>query len=352
LISGGRDRSPLDGVIVVNKPQGLSSNGVLNRLKGLLAVRKMGFLGTLDPLATGVLAVFTGKATKLIGEFDRLDKSYRVTLELGYTTDTLDSEGVVLERKDPSGVTEAAARQAVMAFEGEMDQEAPVYSALKINGRPSYKLARQGLAVTPKVRRVALWGMEIETIRLPVITFQVSCSAGTYMRSLARDIGRALGPGATLTGLERTRCGSLFLLENSFTLDEIKEMADKNRWDFVTPPAGYLACHLPVEVNPQDEARLKLGMAISLGENCPLGINWPQGQNTPPAGTSSPAIREAHTGEKKAKAVRPDGCLVAIGVVRAVDPRTETPGMENPVSEAIPEKNNTRLIFQPEKVLV
>lgn len=289
------DKPPLNGLIILDKPPGLPSNRVLGRLKHVLGLRrkqggKAGFLGTLDPMATGVLPVFVGKATKLIPIFEGLEKTYRATLMLGRTTDTLDAEGKVTGETDISGIDAAAVREAAMSFEGEMEQVVPAFSAVKIDGRPAYRLARKGEAVARRVRPVRLTSLRVEEVALPHATFRVTCSAGAYVRGLARDIGESLGVGAHLTALRRLDCGGLFTLENSSTLERIEERASLGDFGFVFNPADYLLQFHPFSMDEAMELNLRDGRTVPL----------PDITGDPPS---------------RAMALRPCGTLLAIGIV-------------------------------------
>jgi tRNA pseudouridine55 synthase len=286
-----------NGIIVLDKPPGLSSNGALGALKRLLGVRgrhgpKLGHLGTLDPLATGVLPVFVGKATRLIPAFEGLDKTYRVTIRLGQRTDTFDSEGTVVAEADAGALTDAAVREAALAFLGGYEQRVPRFSAVKVRGVPAYRLAREGRAVPERVRRVRIPLLEVEAIDLPLATLCLTCSAGTYVRSLADDIGQRLGVGAHVAALRRLACGSLFTLENSSTLVRIEAALAAGESGFVRNPAAFLPNYLPLLVEDDGERQLREGRSIPLSED--------------PAHLHLAA---------KAKALRPCGTLVAIGEV-------------------------------------
>ena len=172
---------PLNGVVIIDKPVGPSSNQVIDRLKGRLRARglgrvKMGFLGTLDPIASGVLPVFIGKSTKLISAFERLDKTYRVTVRLGQRTDTCDAEGKVIAEHDTAALTPREVRAAVLSFQGTQAQQVPRFSAVKVGGVPAYRLARAGKPVPPRTRRVIIHQIEVEAVELPFATFRTTCS--------------------------------------------------------------------------------------------------------------------------------------------------------------------------------
>lgn len=255
---------PLFGIIILNKPKGFSSNQVLSQLKKALNFSKMGFLGTLDPLATGVLAVFVGKATRLINQFEGVEKVYQVTMELGARTDTFDSEGEVLEKKDVSHLTEEEVEKAVLAFSGTIEQKVPAFSAIKINGVPAYRLARKGQEVPERIRSVHLSELVVERISLPQVVFRVKSTAGTYMRALVNDIGLALGVGGYMSDLERLACGDLFALSNSTTLVELQNLAKEGRRDFVLNPVPFLTDFQKVQVPEEAINALQHGQTFAL----------------------------------------------------------------------------------------
>jgi tRNA pseudouridine55 synthase len=282
---------PPCGIIVLDKPSELGSNAVLSRIKGLLKERKMGFLGTLDPLASGVLPVFVGKATRLIALFEGLSKTYRVTLKLGERTDTFDALGKTVETRPWEGITEAQVREAILSRAGRQNQAVPAFSAVKIAGVPAYRLARQGEAVPERIREVDLWDVAVEEVRLPEATFRLTCSSGTYMRSLVEDLGLALGPGAHLTALRRLACGSLFTLADSVSLEGIGESLSKGRQEFLRNPAAFLPEYQPWIIAAEAEPLLRNGQTVP-GE--------PDGS---PLGEP----------ERPVKALRSDGTLIAVG---------------------------------------
>ena len=297
----GRQEAPPGGIIVLDKPAGLPSNRVLERLKRLLGVRgrrgvKLGFLGTLDPLATGVLPVFVGKATRLIPAFEGLDKTYRATIRLGQRTDTFDADGALTAETSLEGLAAEAIHAAVAAFRGGYAQRVPAFSAVKVGGVPAYRLARTGREVPARVRAVRIPELEVERVALPEVTLRLTCSAGTYVRSLADDIGAALGVGGHVRELRRLACGRLFTAENSFTLERIEEGLARNDFGFVQNPAAFLPDHAPLQVEDSAERQLRDGRTIPLPDSARL------------------------QSAAKVKALRPCGTLVAIGeVVRCRD---------------------------------
>ncbi len=215
-----------NGVINVYKEPGYTSFDVVAKLRGILKQKKIGHTGTLDPDAEGVLVVCLGKATKLCDVLTDKDKSYDATLMLGKTTDTEDSSGKILTETEVQ-VTKEEVEAAIYSFIGEYDQIPPMYSAIKVNGKKLYELARQGIEVEREPRRVVIHSIEILSIELPYVKMKVSCGKGTYIRSLCRDIGNKLGCGGIMDKLVRgsvnaTETGKVFTTDNALRLDEIE----------------------------------------------------------------------------------------------------------------------------------
>ena len=227
-----------EGVINIYKPEGLTSHDVVARVRRRLGIRRTGHTGTLDPMATGVLPVCFGRATRMIEYYDGDFKTYKAELQLGGITDTLDSTGSFLEKRDFSQVTEAGLRDAVLSFEGEIRQVPPKYSALKVNGKPLYEYARKGLDVDveKKARNVFIKSISIDSVDMTrgKVVFKVTCSKGTYIRTICGDIGEMLGCGAYMTALERTESG-FFNLDNSVDLDAFMEMSEEDIEKIVIP---------------------------------------------------------------------------------------------------------------------
>lgn len=210
----------MNGIISVYKEKGYTSHDVVARLRGILKQKKIGHTGTLDPEAEGVLPICLGKGTKLCDMIENTDKTYRVTMRLGLETDTEDMTGMVL-REAPVTCSEAEVEKAILNFEGEQSQIPPMYSAIKINGKKLYELARAGKVVERKPRQIHIYKIDIESIQLPEVTMTVRCSKGTYIRSLCRDIGEILSCGGCMKSLLRTEaCG--FTYHQSYRLDEIE----------------------------------------------------------------------------------------------------------------------------------
>ena len=207
-------------VLLINKPLDWTSFDVVNKLRNKLKIKKIGHAGTLDPLATGLLIICVGKKTKQIESFMGLEKEYTGTFVIGQTTPSYDLETEVSEPNDISGITESAINKVVQSLTGKIQQLPPLHSAIKIGGKRAYKFARKGKEVELKPREVEVKEFEITAIQLPQLQFRVICSKGTYIRSLARDLGEGLGVGAYLSQLCRTRIGE-YKLENALTIDEV-----------------------------------------------------------------------------------------------------------------------------------
>lgn len=241
----------LDGILILDKPQGTSSNRALQVVKHLLGAAKAGHTGSLDPLATGVLPLCFGEATKFSQFLLDADKAYLSTFVLGIATDSGDADGRVLESKDTSDLTESDVLAALRGFEGEIDQVPSMYSAIKQDGQPLYKLARQGLEVERKPRSVVIKQLHLRAFRAgsrAEIEIDLECSKGTYVRSLAEDLGRVLGCGAHVSALRRTKAGP-FSLENSIPLAALQALhgsSDAAAIDRLLLPADTALGALPV----------------------------------------------------------------------------------------------------------
>jgi tRNA pseudouridine55 synthase len=212
----------LNGIVVVDKPEGISSAGVVARVKGIFEAKKVGHTGTLDPFATGVLICCINRATRLSRFLLRGDKAYEAELVLGTVTDTQDATGNIIEQRPVGSVSAQQVRETAARFVGKITQVPPVYSALKYQGTPLYKLARRGEAVEKPARPIQIHHLKILDVSLPTIRFTVSCSSGTYVRTLCADIGRALGCGGHLRRLRRTAsCG--FSIDAAVGLEALAE---------------------------------------------------------------------------------------------------------------------------------
>ncbi|MDE3212416.1 MAG: tRNA pseudouridine(55) synthase TruB [Bacteroidota bacterium] len=212
-------------VILIDKALRWTSFDVVRKIRNLIRIRKVGHAGTLDPLATGLLIVCTGKYTKRINEYMAKEKEYTGTFTLGATTPTYDLESEPENFRSLEGITEEQIRDATRQFIGDIQQVPPVHSAIKQQGKPVYLLARRGVEVTLEPRRIHISEFEITKITLPEIHFRVVCSTGTYIRSLAQDFGQALGSGAYLSALRRTRIGE-FRVDEGITIEDFVQVVD------------------------------------------------------------------------------------------------------------------------------
>ncbi len=219
---GRRNINKYNGVLPVSKEGGYTSNDVVSKLRGILGMRRIGHTGTLDPAATGVLPVCLGRATVLSSMLSDRPKSYSCVCRLGIITDTEDMTGKILKEMDASGADEEKLREAAASFIGEYEQVPPMYSARKQGGKKLYELARQGIEVERKASRVRIYSLEISDVDLPVFSMTVTCSKGTYIRSLCRDIGEKLCCGAAMENLVRKSAAG-FSLEECLTIGEVEE---------------------------------------------------------------------------------------------------------------------------------
>lgn len=211
--------SAIDGVLNISKPAEWTSHDVVGKLRRSLGIRKVGHAGTLDPMATGVLPILLGKATRVSEYLMEWDKEYEAILRLGQDTDTQDATGVVIQERPVAGITEEAIREAAAKFVGNLQQVPPMYSALKVEGQPLYKMARAGKTVDRQPRPVTIHQLDVLSVDIPEVSFRVACSKGTYVRTLCADIGEALGVGAHLRQLCRTRVGPIHFEDSVSPLD-------------------------------------------------------------------------------------------------------------------------------------
>jgi tRNA pseudouridine55 synthase len=250
----------VDGVLLLDKPAGITSNAALQKARWLFNAAKAGHTGTLDPMATGLLPLCFGEATKFAGELLNADKVYRATLRFGVTTDTADAEGNVLETR-PVAVTEEQLRRVMVTFVGETDQVPPMYSALKRDGKPLYEYARAGVELERAPRRITIHRLELCALAGDEATISVDCSKGTYVRTLAADIGVALGCGAHLTALRRTRIGDLNLAGAVTLADlEVSNMGDRDAR--LAPVDTLLANLAKANLNEHDTERVLHGQGF------------------------------------------------------------------------------------------
>jgi tRNA pseudouridine55 synthase len=265
--AASRARRALDGVLLLDKPRGLSSNGALQAAKRLFQARKAGHAGTLDPLATGLLPLLFGEATKLAFLLSEADKSYVADLRLGTTTTTGDAEGEVIEVR-PVRVSAAEIENALRHFRGPIDQVPPMYSALKHRGRPLYDYARAGERVERPARRVYIRRLELLARSADGLRIRVDCSKGTYIRTLAEDIGALLGTGASLDALRRTASGP-WNIAQALTLEQLGAMSEAAAREQLLPPQAALAELARIALDEADAVRFTRGQARAGGARPP-----------------------------------------------------------------------------------
>ena len=259
--------SPQSGIIIVDKPQGITSHGVVARMRRVCGTRKVGHGGTLDPMATGVLIVAVGRGTKLLTYVSGLDKSYAATVRLGSSTVTDDAEGEVTAVHDASGVSDEAIRAALDSMTGEIDQVPSAVSAVKVDGKRAYRRMREGETVALRSRRVTVASISTGPIRRTGgpgavdVDIDVSCSSGTYIRAIARDLGDELGVGGHLTALRRTRVGG-FGLDEAASLDELVRRFEAGAPVDLMPLGRAAARLMPTRTASAAEAR-----ALSFGRS-------------------------------------------------------------------------------------
>jgi len=250
----------IDGALLLDKPLGLTSNAALQKAKRLYGAAKAGHAGTLDPLASGLLLVLFGEATKFAGPLLDADKEYLATLKLGARTSTGDAEGAILQSREISFSKETLAG-VLERFRGEIDQVPPMHSALKHKGTPLYRLARRGEEVERAPRRVRISELELINFQAENLVLRVVCSKGTYIRVLAEDIGEALGCGAHLGGLQRTASGR-FRIEQAATLEMLAEAGERGRR--LLPLPALLEGLPRAELGAAEEARLRQGQTLKI----------------------------------------------------------------------------------------
>ncbi|MGL4652903.1 tRNA pseudouridine(55) synthase TruB [Cetobacterium sp.] len=256
----------MEGIIVIDKPIGITSFDVIRVLRRNLKERRIGHTGTLDPLATGILVICVGRATKLAQDIEGYEKEYVADLELGFKTDTYDIEGKVLDRVENFNISDEAFGKALETFKGDIKQVPPMYSAIKVDGKKLYELAREGVEIERKARDVSITNLDV--ISFDGIKAKINCtvSKGTYIRSLIYDLGEKLGTFATMTGLRRTRVGKEDL-DRSFTLESIEKMVAENDFSFLISVEDYFK--FP-RTDIEDETDLKLFVN---GQRCKKRIN-------------------------------------------------------------------------------
>lgn len=253
-----------NGIINVYKEKGYTSFDVVARMRGICGQKKIGHTGTLDPDAEGVLPVCLGKATKVCDMLTDSDKVYRAVMQLGIETDTQDLTGTVLSACEVPVLTETEIRDVIRTFQGEIMQVPPMYSALKVNGKKLCDLARAGVTVERKARPVTIYKIFVENIELPYVTMTVSCSKGTYIRTLCHDIGAKLGCGAAMKSLVRLQAAG-YRIEDAYKLDALQEFSESGTLkDAVTPIERVFEVYPVLTAKPEFDIMLKNGNKMAL----------------------------------------------------------------------------------------
>jgi tRNA pseudouridine55 synthase len=254
----------MDGILNINKPKDITSFAVVARVKKISGEKHIGHAGTLDPLATGVLPVCLGQATRVIEFLFDETKTYRTEVELGKTTDTYDSTGKITKTSDPSGISRAMIESALSSFRGPISQIPPMFSALKHKGKPLYKLAREGIEIERKSRPAQVYEIYILDWQPPVVTLNIVCGKGTYIRCIAHDLGEALGCGANMKSLVRSRVGP-FGIENALTLEHLEESFRGGQGQKCLYAIDHVLIDFnAVVVNPVQQCSLIHGASITL----------------------------------------------------------------------------------------
>lgn len=305
-------RDAVDGVLLLDKPHGLSSNDALIRARRLLNARKGGHGGTLDPMATGLLPLLFGEATKFAHDSLDADKTYLAGMTLGVATDTADAEGRIVQAREPVR-DEAAFRAAVAAFAGTIEQLPPMHSALKRDGRPLYEYARAGVSIEREPRRVTIYSIDVLAFEPPRALLRVHCSKGTYIRTLAADLGERLGCGAHLDALRRERVGMLDVAD-AITLDALEALSPEARRSRLWPADGLLAELPRIDLDEPRAARFLHGQKLRVQPVPPGG-----GEDEEPA-----RVRVYGGGRLLGVAHLRAGTLVPLRLVAAAAERTET----------------------------
>ena len=259
-------RRNIHGILLLDKRLGISSNRALQEAKRLLNANKAGHTGSLDPLATGLLPICFGEATKISGMMLDDDKRYQVTIQLGIKTDTGDLEGNIVETKPVPEFSVETVRTILEKFTGEIDQIPPMYSALKQNGKKLYELARDGIIVDRKARRITIFELNLLDTQQDTLELDVHCSKGTYIRSLAEDIGEELGCGATVQSLRRTQAGQ-FRIEQAFTIEQLQELDGQQLLDTLIAVDAPLQAMPAVYLDNQQAKAIKFGQVLDLDES-------------------------------------------------------------------------------------
>ncbi len=258
-------KSDINGLLIIDKPIGFSSNQALSKIKWLFNPKKVGHTGTLDPLATGLLPVCLGEATKFSSYLFDANKTYEAKIKLGFTSSTGDAEGTLTDLNIATFPNKTKVINEIKNFEGEIEQIPPMHSALKHDGKPLYQYAREGLEIPRKKRTVTIFSIKLIDLKENELFLEIECSKGTYIRTLAEDIGKKLNVGGYLIGLRRTVVGSLSI-NNAISLNLIEESSDEDRLKLINPIDGFLNNFDSLIVNKEESNAIKDGKIINKKE--------------------------------------------------------------------------------------
>ena len=279
----------MDGILNINKPGGSTSFSMVSLVRRLSGQRRVGHAGTLDPIADGVLPVCIGKGTRVVEFLLEAHKSYRAVIELGKTTDSHDAAGKITSEADCSLISRSQLEQALDSFRGEIQQTPPMFSAIRRNGQRLYQLAREGITVERESRPATIYNLELIDFQLPLVTLDVECSRGTYIRSLAHDLGELLGCGAHIKELTRTRYGA-FDIKDAVSPQQLEEAFSGNGWQKLVYPVDYVINHWnSVVVGEEQEQLIRHGSGVVIEDSAP-------GNND----------------DKRCRAYNEEGCFLAV----------------------------------------
>ncbi len=265
-------KNAISGVLVVDKPVGLTSHDVVQVIRNGTGLRRAGHTGTLDPRASGVLVILVGPAVRLSEFVSASDKRYQAIIRLGSTTDTFDADGKITPSDEPVNVTEEQFEAVLKTFIGEIEQTPPPYSAVKVQGRKAYEMAREGEEVELAPRKITVHHLEVLEWAPPEVVIDVHCSSGTYVRSLANDLGKALGCGAYLVGLRRTKSGR-FSLRDATPLRKLQDAFHAGNWyQFLIPAAEALAEWPAIELSPDEVEAVRHGHRVKAAADSKPGL--------------------------------------------------------------------------------
>ena len=264
-------KNAISGVLVVDKPVGMTSHDVVQAVRNGTSIRRAGHTGTLDPRASGVLVILVGPAVRLSEYVSASDKRYQAIIRLGSSTDTFDADGTFTRQDEPVNVTEEQFESVLKTYEGEIEQTPPPYSAVKIKGRKAYEMARKGEEVELEPRIIQVHHLEVLEWAPPEVVVDVHCSSGTYVRSLANDLGNELGCGAYLVGLRRTKSGR-FSLRDAVPLRKLQEAFTAGNWyQYLIPAAEALGDWTAVELDPDEVEEVRHGHRVKAETDGELG---------------------------------------------------------------------------------